>query len=108
MPIRTWCPALAGRHEVRLKADTTYSVLESQRPANAAGDVCAEDRIVRPDVVAMAECRVERAAAAGIHRPGLRVIAAARNRLQPCKVHSLGVETQEHVDAAARERHQDM
>ena len=84
--------------------DSMLRVLfEPERPADAAGDVCPKDRIVAPDIGAMAECGVEHASLAECPFPGLRVVAAPRHFRQVAEVAPFGVDAQEDVDAVPRE-----
>src|SRR5215471_14596991 len=81
------------------------SVLQPDRPSDSTEHVRTEHRIAAPDVVAVAERRVEDSALAVGARPGLRVIAAFSDLgTEIADVGLLGVEAEEDVDGVALER----
>ncbi len=63
----------------------------------------AEDRIVAPDVVPVAERGVERATFPEVLYPGLRVVTAEFDFVQTVEVGLAGVDAQQHVHTVARE-----
>src|SRR4051794_11466102 len=74
------------------------SVLQPERPADAAGQMSAEDRIVVERLRQMAERGVEHAAVAVVAPPGLWVVAALphpRARRRAVEIGVLGVEAEQ-------------